>query len=568
MGNREDYVIPAAVPATLLNLIDQYEPSAEVLRMHNIPRLSAALHESSYTGWAIDNQSINHKSVSDILSSNILYFQSLYTLPLLIFCIGTIAIFAWIVSRYMVARCGPKDADYLENVDKVVFRRKIVVFFFGFSIISSIICNNYLWKSDADIKSASQLIVSSAKNIRTLCTNTVANFADINDNALNVLSIIENSQCDMSDSAMTQSKNNVIAGANTILTGSGVPYNYLQEIPMGLDSFESVFDLIYQNDYVYAVYSFFFILTALFVIGYFYRSKIIMVSSNLITCIVVIGCLALSCGFMVWVEGLADFCMTPVANLVAMAPSQSTKQFLEFVGTCATDDPMAPSINDFKSGYQTAYQSLEYLASTCTAQIPAEQAKWSDAVASLSDVSNGTTYIEEVNNCETMNVIFNLVVNETMCSQGFYGVYELFLNMFALTTIYFILIIVVGMLWEFFKFGWNLSYGDYGIDINDPESAYLDSNDAELRMTAFRQGRGNQHKLSAADNGPITSNADARGISIINPINDQIPGPNVPDRKSTTQAKAGYAANSSLWGFGRASASAKKANSNEAQEEL
>jgi hypothetical protein len=258
---------------------------------------------------------------------------------------------------------------------------------------------------------------------------------------------------------------------------------------------------------------------------------------------------------MVWAQGLADFCMRPTHNLVNMAPPGDTRIFLEFVATCTSPDPTAASTQYFQTGFATAEMPLRDLQTQCSSQVPAEASKWQSAVDSLDDISASSSSIAEATSCESLNLTYDLIINDTTCTTGFYGIYQLFLNCFTLSSVFFSLVLLVGYQWEFYKFGWHMQYGDLGIDVNNPADEDLDGDIAAQRMSEFRQGRGRNHKLNAAaNNNPILSNADQPAPRIGNAINDSIPG-SVP-----VTAKAAYAANSSRWGFGRGSSTSAKAS--------
>jgi len=530
----------------------EYAPSPQVLRCHNIPRLDATLARSSYDSWAVDSSSFKgyDGDIGTILKTNTLYFQSLYTLPLIIFCFTVVAVLAWMITRYCVRRCGPQEQDYINKPNKVVTRRKVNVALFGLSIVLSIVAANYLWKSDADIKSATQLIVTAGRDVRLLCSSALDSFVVITQDAADIDALLSSSNCSMGASAAA-SKSSVLAGLQDVQAGLAVPHEYLRTIPAAMGSFEAVFDIIYQHDYVYLVYAFFFAVSLLFVAGYFYQNKTVMAGAAFVTCFVVISCAALSAAVMVWAQGLADFCMAPTANLVGIAPAGDTRAFLQYVATCTSPNPMAPSVQAFQTGFVTAESPLLDLQTQCSTQVPSEAAQWQAAVASLAEISAASSSIAESTSCETLNLVYDLIVNDTTCTTGFYGIYQLFLNGFTLSGVFFLLVLLVGYQWEFYKFGWHLQYGDLGVDVNNPDDAYLDGDSAELRMTAFRQGRGRNHNLRAAARNPVLGAGQAQSAEAANKWG----GNGQPDAIPGSGAKAAYTANAGRWGFGRGSVS-------------
>ena len=161
---------------------------------------------------------------------------------------------------------------------------------------------------------------------------------------------------------------------------------------------------------------------------------------------------------MVLLMPLADLCMDPNGNLAKLF-SGETAQAVSYYATCTGENPFQIYIDNIQTASNNALNALSLLTSSSVTS----QECSSLLVSNYTSISNDTTALTDLASCNYPHQIYTSAVLRGVCSNGFSGVYSIWLVTFLVAAFLFAILCLA-----------NLIYGHYGL--------YLEENAAKEQV--------------------------------------------------------------------------------------
>ena len=239
----------------------------------------------------------------------------------------------------------------------------------------------------------------------------------------------------------------------------------------------------YKTYALFASYAGVVALMILYALGVFLQSKCILVILILFSELVVLV-LSILCGVaMILLTLLADVCMQPTQKFASLVPG-SLKDVILYFGECSVDNPYASSISSASDAMNEMADAINSIGPLCESLgYASEKAEWWTAGNDTVAVSDSIDKLNDDLDCPTLQSIYNLLINESLCTNLFGGFYKLWISEYLVSGMLFFLMIMASVIYHYFGVAWKLkkteahTHGEVGDEDGDAKFAVYEGED-------------------------------------------------------------------------------------------
>lgn len=455
--------------------IESYSPSAEVKMAHDIPRIDYE------TGGLSEYDSFNFTSTAEVTGSKGQgYLLGVVTLPIILIVLAILSLFFFnflICCRFCFKclRCTPTEEDIAEHPEKVVKARNRVIFFFFFFMFLCLFADHLIYYGNEQLDKGAYDLIDAADELNAVFYDLGDSLDWISDNSTLVNNQLESSLC-LDDGAnvagdLATAKTELIDGLSSLTSAIDSLSDMIDPMPTQIDRLkDAIEEYMVTNKTVvlFGAYAAIVGLLFLYALGVFMQSELLLVILILASEGVVLV-LSILCGIMmIIITFLADICMDPTQKFAGLAPG-ALKDVVLYFGECSVANPYESSIttaSDAMNEMATAIQSIGPLCYDLWADTGGavdyrnEIGDWYQAGNDTVAVSDSIDKLNADLDCPTLQSIYNLLINESLCTNLFGGFYKFWVVEYVVSGMLFFLMIMASVIYHYFGVAWKLKKTD------------------------------------------------------------------------------------------------------------
>lgn len=451
--------------------IETYSPSNEVKQAHNIPRIDYT------TGGISEYDSFNFTSTSDVTGSKGQnYLMGVVTLPIILIALAIISLFFFnflICCRFCFRclRCTPSEEDINEHPEKVVKARNRVIFFFFFFMFVCLFADHMIYYGNTQLDLGAYDLIDAADELNDVFYNLGDSLDWTSDNSTLVNNQLDNSAC-LSDTTyvsgdLATAKTDLQSGLSTLTTAIGSLSDMIDPMPTQIDRLKDSIETYmvgYKTYVLFGSYAAIVALMFLYTLGVVLQSECILVILILASEGIVLV-MSILCGIMmIIITFLADICMDPTEKFANLAPG-SLKDVVLYFGECSVANPYESSISSASSAMTEMADAIAaigplcydvYAASGGTVDYTGEIGDWYQAGNDTLAISDSIDKLNTDLDCPTLQSIYHLLINESLCTNLFGGFYKFWVSEYVVSGMLFFVMIMASVIYHYFGVAWKL----------------------------------------------------------------------------------------------------------------
>eukprot|EP01041_Mallomonas_annulata_P006332 gene6332-12810_t len=492
--------------------MSSYYPSSTVRHFHNLPHLTTSLELSSNEFYITQASPWND------------YTQSLFTLPIIIGCIGWIAIIGLALSFFFRCCCnrccqlGPKQINFANtNVKNAVLWAANV------SQERSILSNKFFYFCLMILLADQIIIVGNLYLSRGLRKG---------DRALGYLTDVSNvfstAAYNLENSGATFQTNLQYAEATCnnlknyddtfeqYMSYIGTYADIVEPVPEKLSTFKDTFDKYghtKKNETLWILYFLMIVIVVTYAVGIGTQRKKLLEIAILSSIAMLLAYTTICCIEMGLLVGLADFCMDPTAHAIQALSNQNTQNVASYYSTCEGTDPLATYLNSAYDAFAKINISLPDIAENCQNNVYIGNMMIHSHI-----MVNAIGSMKTVSECPMIQAHWQNVFNYGVCNDMFTG------------------LLIICLLYQYFGVMWT-------VDKDEIIMGDLEENDP------FRPSSQHGSTATATATNPLLSHSGM--ISLREPVLEHHTGSIVMTKVHTTGKGSGNSTRKIRSGSGR-----------------
>ena len=454
-----------------------YVPNSAVKIAHSIPRLN--LQEFTFNEPSnVNSFTLNGDYFNDAMSdpSKIMdateatysaernYLVGITSLPVALMVIGLVSIFIFQLILFLrccckCVKCAPDEDDIAQHPEKVIKSRNRVVWGFWLFLLIMIAADNFLYFGNDELEKGAVNIVKSAKTLRDIFTNLIAETANMVSQVgimETIVQAIANNNC--GDVSAKGTEMQAMQDAVTAMSGAFATINgILQPVPGFLNSavdYTEKYGQEMKTMALYYLYAFVLAIGLLFLAGSCYSSKWVLFLTTFIGEVVCLFSTVIGGFFMIIVTVYADFCYDPSGNLSSAVPGSSSQDMATYYSTCVGTDPFdsylteaSNGVTDFSTEFGSTFDTM------CFSNHPEYTANVAAAAASI---SSSLSQVSAQTDCEPIYMVYNQFLNQGICDNTFTGMWNVWLSVCVTSISLYFLMCFSSVMWQYFGVAWKL----------------------------------------------------------------------------------------------------------------
>lgn len=450
-----------------------YVPNSEVKIAHTIPRLNfqdftfnepsnvnSFMLDGSYFNKVMSDPFMDSTDSTFIAERN--YLVGITSLPVALIVIGLVSIFLFqfiLILRCCCKcfKCAPNEDDIAQHPEKVIKSRNRVVWGFWLFLIIMIAADNFLYFGNDELEKGAINIVKSAKSLRDIFTNLIAETANMV-SQVGIMDTIMKAIATGNCGSVSPNATQAMQAAVTAMSGAFVSINgILQPVPGFLDSaidYTEKYGQEMKTLALYYLYAFVLAIGLLFLAGSCYSSKWILFLTTFIGEVVCLFSTLIGGFFMIIVTVYADFCYDPSGNLSTTVPGSSSQDMVTFYSTCVGTDPFdsflttaGQGVTDFSTEFTNNFSG------TCSSNHPEYSV---DVAAAASSINASLNQVNAQTDCEPIYLVYNQFLNQGICDNTFAGMWNVWLSVCVTSVSLYFLMCFSSVMWQYFGVAWKL----------------------------------------------------------------------------------------------------------------
>lgn len=408
--------------------------------MHEVPHLAYVNHQLHKTDNTFGVSAGDYYNV---------YTKSLLPIPVIIACIGTIAIIFLSLSLCFRTCCTSLRCMPMFNKDGTLpfsaFATTALPVIIGVFCVFAIVANQAVLFGNRDLNDAVHII----KNAFSFLANAFNN--------LYVDGIILENNADALQTNTTAAVDSGCVAAATLTPdiqsfqdNVDSYMNYVSPLPGEVAHARHKITTIGVHDKnasLWVLYVAAWVVTLLYIFGQSCRSKVALQSGISITTVLMEVLICFCAAEMVLLIGLGDFCMAPQHNFLQAMSNASNYPTIEYYVTCEGDAPFEDDIQSARNYLNLVSTNIDLLQTTCPGN------EYVDNLAeiiprvygALDDISNNT-------DCGPYMVQAQTVLEHGVCHSGFQGFFTVWVSQYLLTFCLFVVTVAASLSYQYFDY--------------------------------------------------------------------------------------------------------------------
>lgn len=467
-------LVGTAVALSLIKVavgIETYSPSNEVKQAHNIPRID-------YTkGGISEYDSFNFTSTSEVTGSKGQnYLMGVVTLPIILIGLAVVSLFFFnflICCRFCCKclRCAPSEEDINEHPEKVVKARNRVIFFFFFFMFVCLFADHMIYYGNTQLDLGAYDLIDAADELNDVFYNLGDSLDWTSGNSTLVNNQLDNSDC-LKDTTyvsgdLATAKTDLQSGLTTLTDAIGSLSDMIDPMPTQIDRLK---DAIEQYMVVYKTYVLFCSYAAIVALMFLYTIGVVLQSECILVILIlasegIVLVMSILCGIMmIFITFTADICMDPTEKFANLAPG-SLKDVVLYFGECSVANPYSSSISSASSAMNEMSTAISAIGPLCydvyalssnTVDYRDEIGDWYDAGNNTLAISDSIDKLNTDLDCPTLQSIYHLLINESLCTNLFGGFYKFWVSEYVVSGMLFFVMIMASVIYHYFGVAWKL----------------------------------------------------------------------------------------------------------------
>lgn len=274
-----------------------------------------------------------------------------------------------------------------------------------------------------------------------------------------------------SDASIKNARNDLKSGLGSLSTATDTLNTLISDLPPQVNSLSENVELYgktYKRYALFGCYALIMFIMFLYALAVFFQSsKALIVITLLSEGVVTI--LTILCGvLMIVVTVLADICMDPTEKLGNLVPSLS--RTFTYMGTCEGESPYGPSITAASDALGLMVDATGTLRNLCNKwngqgsyasyDFTGEYSSWTKAMDDSAEIQVSIAKLNTDINCPAMNNVYDIFVQQALCTNLFRGIYRFWLIEFVVSGNLFFLMIMASVICMYFGTAWKLKKTD------------------------------------------------------------------------------------------------------------
>lgn len=243
------------------------------------------------------------------------------------------------------------------------------------------------------------------------------------------------------------------SAGETLGTAGETVYDLVKDIP---ETISDASDLMVQhmigskNVVVFGFYAVGVVICVLFGLFGWMRNKFLTQLMILITEFVLIILTLVNTVFMIILFGLSEYCMDPGVIVDAANETGSSELYtiLNYYINCEGESPIGSELDIAEDSLDEILDEINdnsaYFSSGCTAEMDMISTETTAAVASVLEMAN-------IFECTAINSAWGKIVNEGICSEGFTGIYSLWVCLVIVAFLLFAILCIAAIVFKQFE---------------------------------------------------------------------------------------------------------------------